>query len=158
MFIPALKNGEHLSKIIYAIHSVNLNKIKIGESNVHSLFNRIRSHQTGSADELELVGVHYGKFKTDKEIHPLLSSSHSHLEWFHNTDEVDNFIKSHFMVFPNALSLLTDINWSTSETISTETIAIDEYVKGNIKNNDISFWLESFDILQCIKVQLQNKR
>jgi len=140
-----------MGKIIYAVHSVNLNKIKIGESNVHSLFNRIRSHQTGSADELELIGVHYGKFKTDKKIHPLLKSSHSHLEWFNYTIEVDVFIKSNFLVFPKALSLLTEINWSTSKTISSETIAIDEYVKGNLKNHELELWLKNFDMIQYIK-------
>jgi len=139
-----------LSKIIYAVRSVKLDKVKIGESNVHSLFNRIRSHQTGSADELELVGVHYGKYTTDKEIHPLLKLSHSHLEWFDNTPEVKEFIKVHFLVFPEALSLLTKISWSMSQTISPETIGIDEYVKGNIKSNEFDIWLKEFDGLQYL--------
>ncbi|PKG37173.1 hypothetical protein [Psychromonas sp. Urea-02u-13] len=140
-----------MNKIIYAVRSVNLDKIKIGESNVHSLFNRIRSHQTGSADELELLGVHYGKFHTDKKIHPLLNSSHSHLEWFNNTEEVSSFINTNFLVFPKALSLLTEISYSTSQTISTETIAISEYVKGKIKNHELDLWLETFDMLEYIK-------
>lgn len=130
---------------------MSLDKIKIGESNIHSLFNRIRSHQTGSADELELVGVHFGKFTTDKNIHPLLQSSHSHLEWFDSTEEVRLFIKQHFLVFPKALSLLNDISWAMSETISPETIAIDKYVKGQIKNDDFEAWLKDFDMLQYLK-------
>ncbi|MBB1467198.1 hypothetical protein H5232_01790 [Pseudoalteromonas sp. SG41-5] len=149
-----MNNESQLDKIIYAVRSVNLDKIKIGESKVHSLFNRIRSHQTGSADELELIGVHYGEFKTDKKIHPILNASHSHLEWFHNTEEVDDFINSNFLVFPKALSLLSEISWSTSETISAETIAIDEYVKGNISNTEFKLWLNDFDMLQYIKSAL----
>lgn len=144
-----------MSKIIYAVRSVNLDKIKIGESNVHSMFNRIRTHQTGSGDELELIGVHYGKYQTDKQIHPFLNSSHSHLEWFNNTEEVANFIQSNFLIFPKALSLLTDISWSTTETISTETIAINEYVKGNINNNEFTTWLASFNVLEYIQSQLR---
>ena len=139
-----------MSKIIYAVRSVKLNKVKIGESNVDSLFTRISSHQTGSADELELVAVHYGKFKTDKEIHPLLEKSHSHLEWFENTKEVKIFIKSHFLVFPNALSLLTKFKKSMDQTIAPETVGIAEYVKGNIKINEFDVWLKEFDGLQLL--------
>ena len=143
-----------MNKIIYAVRSVSLDKIKIGESNVHSLFNRIRSHQTGSADELELIGVHYGEYNTDKKIHPLLNSSHSHLEWFDCTEQVGRFIESNFLVFPKPLSLLTNISWSTSKAISVETVAISEYVKGNIKNHEFDKWLESFDLPQYVKGRL----
>ncbi|QYX64539.1 hypothetical protein K2227_20725 [Shewanella putrefaciens] len=145
-----------MNKIIYAVRSVSLDKIKIGESNLHSLFNRIRSHQTGSADELELVGVHFGKFTTDKNIHPLLRSSHSHLEWFGSTEEVRLFIKQYFLVFPKPLSLLNDISWSMRETISPETIAIDKYVKGQIKNDELEIWLKDFDMLKFLKDSLCN--
>jgi hypothetical protein len=144
-------------KVIYAIQSVNLDKIKIGESNLNSLFHRIRTHQTGSADELQLIAVHYGEFKSDKEIHPLLGSSHSHLEWFYNTEEVDEFIKSNFLVFPNPLSLLTKISWSTSATVSTETIAIAEYVKGSFKYDEFDLWLKSFDMLNYLSITLNSK-
>lgn len=133
---------------------MKLNKIKIGESNIHSIFNRIRTHQAGSADELELIGVHFGQFKTDKAVHPLLQSSHSHLEWFDSTEEVSSFIKLNFLVFPKALSLLNDISWSMNETISPETIAIDEYVKGHIKNDDLEVWLKNFDMVQYIENSL----
>jgi len=146
-----------MDKIIYAVRSVKLDKIKIGESYRHSLFYRIRSHQTGSADELELVGVHFGEFDTDKKIHPLLNSSHSHLEWFDNTEEVDDFIKSNFMIFPKALSLLTDISWSMSETIAPETVAIDEYIKGNIKNDEYALWVKNFDMLEYILNKINKK-
>ena len=146
------------SKLIYAVRSVALNKVKIGESNLHSLFYRVRSHQTGSADELELIGVHFGVFNTDKEIHPLLKSSHSHLEWFNVTKEVNDFLKSHFLILPKPLSLLTDISWSMGETISPETIAISEYVKGNIKNNEYAEWLEKFNMLQYIKHAIADSR
>lgn len=145
-------------KVIYAVRSVSLNKVKIGESNAHSLFYRIRSHQTGSADELELVGVHFGTFNTDKDIHPLLKSSHSHLEWFNETEEVNNFLQSNFLMLLKPLSLLTDISWSMGETISPETIAISEYVKGNLKNSDYADWSEKFDMLQYIKDAITNNR
>jgi hypothetical protein len=147
-----------VGKVIYAVRSVSLNKVKIGESNAHSLFYRIRSHQTGSADELELVGVHFGTFDTDKDIHPLLKSSHSHLEWFNETEEVNDFLQAHFLILLKPLSLLTDISWSMGETISPETIAIGEYVKGNLKNSDYTDWSEKFDMLQYIKNAIANSR
>lgn len=135
---------------------MTLNKIKIGESSQRSIFSRIRSHQTGSADELELIGVHFGHFNTDKDIHPLLKSSHSHLEWFNATEEVNEFIASYFLVFPASLSLLTDISWSMSETVSTETIGIHEYVQGNIMNHEYKKWLEEFDMVRYIENKIAN--
>lgn len=135
-----------MSKLIYALRSKTLNKIKIGESNLDAFFYRLNALQTGSADELELVGVHYGRFASDKDIHPILMKSHSHLEWFNENKIVKDFILSNFLIFPIPLSLLKNINSMTGQTISMETIAIEQYVKGAIKAESAKNWFDKFNM------------
>jgi hypothetical protein len=139
-----------LSKIIYAVRSKTVGKIKIGEARLHRLFTRVRSHQSSSADELELLGVHYGQFTADKDIHPILGQSHSHLEWFNETNEVSTFISKHFFLFPEPMSVISDVSWAMDKTVSIETIAIQEYIAGRLSKYDIEEWFKSYNLLDYL--------
>ncbi|MGR6841678.1 GIY-YIG nuclease family protein [Aliivibrio wodanis] len=139
-----------MGKLIYALRSKTLKKIKIGESNRDTLFSRLASLQTGSADELEIIGVHYGYFGSDREIHPILKLSHSHLEWFNETEEVTDFVVSKFLVFPKPLSLLKDVNSLMDKAVSPETIAIKQYTEGRIDSTQSKDWFEQFNMLDYL--------
>ncbi|CED57151.1 putative uncharacterized protein [Aliivibrio wodanis] len=146
-----------MSKIIYVIRSKKLNLVKIGEAKPHCLFDRLRNHQTGSADELELLGVHFGKYNSDKEIHKFFTEEHQHLEWFSMTNSLTSFVHDNFLLFPEPLSVLKDISWKMDMTMSPEIAAIQSYISGELNLDGIDGFLKDFDWKEFFKQSKSKK-
>jgi hypothetical protein len=77
--------------MIYFIQGIVTRKIKIGFSKNPST--RLSRLQTGSPDELVIIGVAIGDMSIEKILHDKFSESHSHGEWFNDCEKIREFIR-----------------------------------------------------------------
>ena len=118
--------------------------LKDAEVNYEQVFNKFKV--TLTIAEVESIGL----FDIDEYIR-FQNLNKPKFDWY-NLQWSTNLL-----VFPKTFSLLTNIGWSTGETISTETLAIEAYVKGKIKSHELDVWLKNFDMLQYIKLKYKSQ-
>ncbi|TET49112.1 MAG: hypothetical protein E3J58_05590 [Actinomycetota bacterium] len=87
--------------MVYYIQAKDGGRIKIGYAEFPA--SRLKRLQMGSPVELILIAVQEGNHLTEKMIHNEFRHSRAHFEWFENTDELADYIKS------NAI-LVADLN------------------------------------------------
>lgn len=77
--------------MIYFVQGEVTRRIKIGVTKrfIHS---RLGALQTGSPDKLIFLGARPGDERTEYKLHQQFGDSHSHGEWFHETEELLNYI------------------------------------------------------------------
>jgi hypothetical protein len=79
--LPAMPNGSTPTyEFVYAIQAVNLKTIKIGFST--DVSQRLRALQTGSPDELKIIGCWLGTQDEEGKIHSKMAQWLVHGEWF----------------------------------------------------------------------------
>lgn len=90
------KNPENVHELqatgwVYFIHSPMLNAVKIGYSAKHPCA-RLAALQTGSADELELLGWHSGTVALEQNWHRTFGDYWIRGEWFRFEGDFARFI------------------------------------------------------------------
>lgn len=78
--------------IVYFILDTYSNSVKIGYTTIKGLRKRLETLQIGTPYELKLLGALWGNQKIEKQIHEQFSFSHIRGEWFHYTQELEDFI------------------------------------------------------------------
>lgn len=78
--------------IVYFILDTYSNSVKIGYTTITGLSKRLETLQIGTPYELKLLGALWGNQKIEKQIHKQFSSSHIRGEWFHYTQELEDYI------------------------------------------------------------------
>jgi len=109
--------------IVYFIQGVVLKHVKIGYSTRSALINRLKNHQTGSPDRLQLLGVILGGRKFEAELHRKFNNVRLHGEWFEYSKELENFIKENSLLL-NKQAILNMCPTAICES----TMALDKYI------------------------------
>lgn len=80
--------------MIYFVQGEITRRIKIGFTTrfIHS---RLGSLQIGSPDKLIFRGAHPGDERTEYGLHQRFRGAHSHGEWFHETDDLSQYVSLH---------------------------------------------------------------
>ena len=78
---------------IYFIRAEN-NTLKIGTT--YSVIKRLKAIQMCCPYKLEVIGVIYGGYVLEKQIHKDLEAFKTHGEWFELTDEVKEYLKKNY--------------------------------------------------------------
>ncbi|HAS8561037.1 TPA: GIY-YIG nuclease family protein [Vibrio vulnificus] len=111
--------------IVYFLYGEVTGLVKIGWTRA-SLVRRINQLQTGSPDQLRLLGIMRGTQAFEKELHAKFKPNHKHLEWFELSGEILRFIGSECLLFGSGLLVLnresTDCQSSPLALISTQLI------------------------------------
>ena len=73
-------------QLVYAIQSVNLKTVKIGYST--DVNQRLSNLQSGSPDELKIIGCWLGTESDEKQMHGRFDYCRMHREWFYPSKEL----------------------------------------------------------------------
>lgn len=87
-----LKFKIYQDEITYFIQGKITRRIKIGKTTT-TVGERLRTLQTGSPDELGVIGICFGPGLTERSLHGMFSSSRLHGEWFAETPDLLKFIE-----------------------------------------------------------------
>jgi hypothetical protein len=94
--------GDGISAV-YFIRGKSTRRIKVGYTSQNP-YSRMRDHQIGSPDHLELLGVINAPPWFEHEMHSVLKPYHSHGEWFDSSSHLLKFIKQYAYQPSRALS------------------------------------------------------
>lgn len=88
--------------MIYFLHCPDAKRIKIGKS--RSPLSRISALRAACPFEIELIGCMYGHTLEEGEIHSRFWHHHAKGEWFHDHEEIMDFVKA----LPNSVRSMLD--------------------------------------------------
>jgi len=80
-----------MSQYVYFIEATGLNRVKIGYATNPT--KRIKDLDTGSAVNLELLGVVPGSLAKERQLHQKFAQYRIKGEWFNYSDEIKDYVK-----------------------------------------------------------------
>lgn len=84
--VDGMPNNTPSYELVYAIQSVNFKTVKIGYST--DVNQRLGSLQSGSPDELKIIGCWLGTEADERQIHQQFAHCRMHREWFYPSKEL----------------------------------------------------------------------